>query len=262
VTVLDGDRPGILIALHGLTGSREQALALLAGVHRPGFGVLAPDLRAHGETALVGPPEAFTPAGVAEDVAELVHALGLASRHLCVLGISLGATVALELIRAGMLDVDGAIFVRPAHFSGPPPHLEVNRQIAAYLRDDPFTALGRLLANDRYRDVAQVSASAAASLRAKVTGPGAPDRVMRLEAGSGWSAFTPGERLTTSVPALVLAMARDPLHPLDVAEAWHHRIRGSSLVVVPSRDEDPEASAAAARRAIAGFLAARAAEWD
>ncbi len=254
VTLLHGDRPGVVVALHGLTGTRAQPLALLAGIDAPEFGVLAPDLRAHGDTPLTGPAEAFTPGQLARDVTDLVQRLGLASRSVCVLGISLGATVALELMRSRSLDIVAGIFVRPTHTAGPPAHLAVNEQIASYMRQDPATALDRLLASDAYREVEAVSPSAASGLRAKVTKPGSAERAMRLEAGSRWTAFLGEERVDTSVPSLVIGMPRDPLHPLAVAEEWHTRIARSSLVVVPSRDDDPDGSSTAARAAIGSFL--------
>jgi len=258
VTLLEGDRPRIVIALHGLTGTRAQALALLEGFDPPEFGVLAPDLRAHGDTPLVGPAEAFTPAQLAGDVTDLVRKLGLASRRFCVVGISLGATVALELLRTGSLDIDAGVFVRPSHSAVPPVHLGVNELIASYLREDPNTSLDRLLASDQYREVEAISPSGAASLRDKVTKPLSAERAMRLDSGSRWTAFRAEERVETQVPSLVIATPRDPLHPLAVAEEWHARIANSSLVVVPSRDEDPVGSSATARAAIRDFIVEKA----
>ena len=254
VTAIDAGRPGVIVALHGLTGTRAQPIALLDGVARDGLGVLAPDLRAHGDTPLVGPAEDFTPAVLAADVAELVRRRGLDLTPICVLGISLGATVALELLRRRTLNIVGGIFVRPAHAAYPPAHLEANQLIATLLRQDPATAMERLLSSAEYRAVGAISPSGAAGLRDKITKPGSMARVMRLEAGSRWTAFSAGERVDASVPTLVLGMRRDPLHPVAVAEEWHARIVGSTLVILPSRDEDPEGSAAGARSAISRFL--------
>lgn len=248
------ERPGLLVALHGLTGSRAQPLALLHGVDAPAFGVLAPDLRAHGDTPLDGPPEAFTPSALAADVVALLRRLGLGDRRICVLGISLGATVALEILRARALPLVGAVLVRPAHATGIPRHLRANLCIAALLREDPATALERLLASDAYLEVAAISPTAAAGLREKVTKPRSAERVMRLEEGSRWTAFGPDEHLPAAVPTLVIGTPLDPLHPLEVAEAWAARIAGAGLVVVPPRDVDPDATAAATRVAIEGFL--------
>ena len=254
VTLLDQDRPGLVIAVHGLTGTRAQPLALLAGVDVPEFGVLAPDLRAHGDTPLSGPAEAFTAGRLAQDLTELVRHLGLTSRRVCVLGISLGATVALELMRSRSLDIVAGIFVRPTHSSERPAHLSVNESIASYLRQDPATALDRLLASDAYREVEAVSPSAAWGLRDKVTKPRSAERAMRLEAGSRWTAFLGEERVDTPAQSLVIGMPRDPLHPLVVAEDWQARIARSSLVIVPSRDDDPAGSSKVVRAAIGSFL--------
>lgn len=250
-----GERPGLLLALHGLTGTREQPRAYLRGFASPVIGLLAPDLRAHGETALLGAPEDFTPSQLAGDVEALVRRLGLVSRRVFTLGVSLGATVALELVRRASLDIAAAVYVRPAHASTPAPHLRVNASIAAYLQDDPGTALERLCASDEYRAVAAVSATAAASLCDKVTRPRSAERAFRLERGAAWTAFAAGERIVAGSPALVVGARDDPLHPLAVAREWHRRIEGSSLVELPPRDDDPEAYVELARSAVQGFLA-------
>jgi pimeloyl-ACP methyl ester carboxylesterase len=247
------ERPGLIVALHGLTGSRSQPLALLHGLDDRAWGVLAPDMRAHGETRLVGPPEKFTPAQLARDVVSLLEGQRLTPRRIVVLGISLGATVALEIVRQRALELAGCAFVRPAHGSAHPAHLDVNLEIARYLREDPATALKRLLASSSYRAIAAASASGAANLRQKVAKDLSVERVMRLERGS-WVAFGQDERVEPGIPTLVLAAEKDPLHPVAIAREWHRRIAQSQLVVAPSRDDDPDGNASASRAAIQDLL--------
>ena len=250
----DAWRPGLLVALHGLSGSRDQPCAYLDGFDSARIGVLAPDLRAHGETDFLGQPEDFTPAQLAADVEALVRRLDLASRRIFLLGVSLGATVALELMRRAVLDVVAAVFIRPAHKSMPAPHLRVNALIAAFLRDDPGTALDRLCASREYLEVAAVSERAAAGLRDKATKPRSAERAFRLDRGAAWTAFSPRERIWAAPASCIVGARNDPLHPVAVARDWHRRLLGSSLRVLPPRDDDPERYAALARSTVQEFL--------
>jgi len=230
------DRPELVVALHGLTGDRTQPLALLDGLAER-IGVLAPDLRGHGRTRFAGRPDEFRPMVVARDVVDLIRRLGLAPQRIRVVGISMGATVALELVRSGALPIDGAVYVRPAHGEGAPRQLAVNHVIARLLRDDPATAAERLLATDAYRAVARVSERHAASLRRKADPADAARRAVLLEEGS-WIAFPPGADDRFGAPALVLAAERDPLHPVEMAELWADRLPDARLEVVPVRGGD------------------------
>lgn len=248
------DRPGIVVALHGLTGTRAQPLGYLSGFDSPEFGVLAPDLRGHGDTTFIGDPNDFTPTQVAADVVGLVRHLDLGSKRICVLGVSLGATVALELLRCGLFDIAAAVFIRPSHSVAPASHLEVNALIASYLLDDPESAMSKLLESHEYWRVAEISDSAASGLRLKVTKPGSAERALLLRIGASWTAFTTDERVVTSAPSLIVAAPNDPLHPIAVAEGWRARIENSTLVTLPSKDEDPVAHAAVTRSVVQGFI--------
>ena len=254
-TLVGVERPGLVVALHGLGATRDQPRAYLEGFDMPGLGLLAPDLRGHGETALMGEPGDFTPAQLGWDIEALVERLGLGTRRVFLLGISLGATVALDVVRRARLDIAAAAFVRPAHDMTRPQHLRVNASIATYLREDPGRARERLMASDEYREVATVSERAAASLRGKATAPRASERALRLSEGATWIAFGPGERIIHAPPSLIVAAADDPLHPLAVAREWHRRIVGSSLARLPSRDVDPVGYEALSCSTVQGFLA-------
>jgi len=253
-TLLGADRPGTIVALHGLSGTRHQPGAYLDGFDVPELGLLVPDLRGHGETELLGQARDFTPTQLGADVDALIRYLGLETRSVVVLGISLGATVALELLRRETLDIVGAVFIRPAHAAGPARHLRVNRSIAALLRMEPAEALSRLVASEEYRKVAATSERAAASLRDKVTADRAYERVLRLAEGANWNAFDPDERFADAPATLIVAAHDDPLHPLSVAAEWQRRITGSALVELPSRDTDPIAYAELARSTVQAFL--------
>ena len=253
--ILSGpERPVLVLALHGLTGDSRQTMDLFAGLNAPGFGILAPDLRGHGGTDFQGEPEDFTPAVLAEDVVALLQHLGLSGKTLQLVGVSLGATVALELMRYSPLTIERAVFLRPAHDADTPRNLAVNLVIASLLRDHPSDALERLLRTDEYRLVANVSKAAAAGLRAKVTKPCSIERVARLERGSVWRAFAHDDDVVDAPPTLIVAAPADPLHPVSVAQSWQRRIRGSTLAMLPARDVDPTAQSREIARLVGSFL--------
>lgn len=250
------ERPGLVIALHGLTGDRTQPLDLLASFAAPTFVVLAPDLRAHGDTRFDGEPGDFTRTQLADDVVDLVDHLGLRPEVVRVVGISLGAAVALELTRRAELPVDRAVLVRLAHLTETPLHLRSNLTIARLLREDPATALDRLLETADYRAVAAVSAKAAAGLRLKVSKPRSAERVLRLEHGTNWTAFDVDSPTSSEVATLVVGARADPLHPVAVAEEWHRRLPGSQLALLPAYDTDPEEHGRQTRALVQDFLGA------
>ncbi len=253
-TLFEEERPGIVVALHGLSATRDQPLDYLKGFDVPQTGILAPDLRGHGDTEFLGTPEDFTPTQLCTDVDTLIRHLGLGSKKLMVLGISLGATVALELMRRATFDIVAAVFIRPAHGVMPAHQLAINASIASYLREGPERALDRLLASPEYREVAAVSARAAASLRNKVMANRAAERAMRLDRGATWTAFGPDESIADPPPSLVIAARNDPLHPIVVAREWQRRLAGSSWSELPSRDAEPGLYAALARATVQEFL--------
>lgn len=235
------DRPELVIALHGLTADHAQPVRLLDGLDDR-LGVLAPDLRGHGGTGFAGDPDDFRPMVVARDVIDLVRRLGLAPLRIRVMGISMGATVALELVRSGALPIDAAVYVRPAHGSERPAQLKVNSVIARLLRDDPGTALDRLLETPEYRAVAAVSERHAASLRGKAAAAGAARRAALLEHGA-WTAFPPRTVDPRGAATLVVAAENDPLHPVVVAREWASRLPGARLEVVPAGDDATQVAA-------------------
>ncbi len=247
------DRPELVVALHGLTADRTQPLALLRGLDER-WGVLAPDLRGHGAAGAVGRPQDFRPTVVARDVIDLVRRVRPDAERIGIVGISLGATVALEVVRSGALPVAAAVYVRPAHGADAPLQLEVNHVIARLLREDPVTAARRLQETDDYRAVAAVSERHAASLRRKAAADDAARRAVVLEEGS-WIAFPPAASERPGTATLILAAERDPLHPVEIARLWAQRLPGAELAVVPAEGGDAAQAEAIGER-VRDFLGA------
>ncbi|KQQ49440.1 alpha/beta fold hydrolase [Plantibacter sp. Leaf314] len=237
-----GSGETVVLMLHGLGGDRNQPLGLLSEPLGAGLTVVAPDQRAHGETSVIGEPEDFTVDRLADDAVALLRRRGFIARPLIVVGISMGAAVALRLVQRGGLRLRGALLVRPAFGEEPwPEHLRVFREVAALLRAQGADGVGRFAASEAYQQVAEVSPVAAESLLAQFTKPGAAGRVVRLEQVPANPSITWGGRWTPSCPVTVVGAEADPVHPMWVAELWHERITGSELVVTPSRDREPAA---------------------
>ena len=253
--LINRDAPVLILAIHGLTGDSGQPLQLLSTVDDFRIGILAPDLRAHGGTAFDGETADFVPGNLAADLIDLIESLDLTPTVVRLIGISLGATVALEIARARALPVDRAVYVRPAHGIDEPRQLRPNRLIAELLTS-PATALERLIDSPDYRRVSEISAYGGASLRAKVTASRSKERRMRLEAGSLWRAFDGSSRDDPSIQALVIGALRDPLHPISISEDWHRRLAGSSLEILPSIDQAPTEHRALSRGLVADFVSA------
>ena len=124
-----------VLLLHGLGSDRQYMLDVFGPVLAtlaPGERVIAPDVRAHGASPLVGAPADFAldaagpgdrgrlrrlvPAGsdaVARPRLRLDSAAGLT-----VVGVSMGAAIALRMALAGRIRIDRALFVRPSFTDG------------------------------------------------------------------------------------------------------------------------------------------------
>lgn len=249
----------LLLLLHGLGGDRQQALGMAEGFQDSRFAILAPDLRAHGDTPLIGGPEAFTLDALVADIHALVDRLGQASKPAYVAGISMGAALALCLVMNRQLDVRGVSLVRPAFDDTPnPENLTVLPLIAALLRsDDPAAAREELLLSPEYRAIAAVTASGAKSAADQLDKPGARDRAVRLSEvprNVAWRDDT--ELRALDVPAVVVGVDRDVMHPLTLARRTAALLPGARLIEVVPRDIDPAAYDREIRDAVQSHIVA------
>ena len=83
-----------LVLLHGFTGSIEQWAQVRPMLAADGYRVIVYDLRGHGRTEAPADLDTYTMAAYADDLRDLLDALGIARAH--VLGSSFGGMVALE----------------------------------------------------------------------------------------------------------------------------------------------------------------------
>lgn len=234
-----------LLLLHGLGGNAGQ----LWPVTDPRADRLAPDLRAHGGTRLVGDPADFTFAGLAADVAALLRRLTFGPA--AVVGVSMGAGVAVALALRKPAAVRSLVLIRPAWGDTvPPPNLVPLLAAGDHLRRYGPVGRDRFARTGVYAEVAAGSPAAAASLLAQFDDAEAVRRSVRL-VRMAWSApFSSYRELAgIGVPSVVVGAPGDPVHPLALAAEWAAAIPGAVLRTVPARDEDPagyEAGLAAA----------------
>ena len=168
--------------------------------------------RAHGATGYIGPDDAFSFDGLADDVVALLDRLGVA-RPVVAAGVSMGAGIALNLALRYPDRVTALVMVRPAWLDQPlPPNLKAYPLIAELLRKHgPDEGLTRFERSGYYRDLRAESAAGAASLLGQFTAPYAVERAVRLDRMPR-SAPMPGRRRVRQVrqPALVVGAPRDP----------------------------------------------------
>jgi pimeloyl-ACP methyl ester carboxylesterase len=227
-----------LLMLHGLGGNCDQ-LARYSTNLAVGS-LLAPDLRAHGRTMLVGGPDAFHFNGLVDDLVALLDQLRYP--RTAVVGVSMGAGVAVNLALRYPERVSGLLLIRPAWSDEPNPvHLSPLRDAGDLLQRMGSVVGARVFADSPgYRRVLQVSPAAASSLREQFRGAEAAQRAVRL---LQMPLSNPFKRLADlsalDTPTTVVAAPNDPLHPVEIAAAWAAHIHGCESYQTVSRDDDP-----------------------
>ncbi len=252
------DGAWLLLLLHGLGGDRQQALGLIDGYSDPRIAVLAPDLRAHGESPIVGPPGAFTFEALSADLLALIDRLGQGSKPVIVAGISMGAALALRLAISRTLDLRGMALVRPAFDdTSSPDNLTVLPVTASLLRSvNPEAARASLLASPEYRAIAEVTTSGASSALDQLEKPMARERAVRLaEVPKNVAWREDGEVRGVDMPALVIGVDRDVMHPLALARRTAKLLPEGRFVEATPRDVDPKRYDREIRAAVQGQIA-------
>ena len=258
------------VLLHGLGADRRQPLGIfepvVQAVSGPDELIVAPDVRAHGGFLAVGGPSDFELDRLAAEVCEHVPAAlaeaghtGLeASEPVTVIGISMGAALALRIALDGLLPVRRAVFVRPAFD---------DRSLPENLR--PFPVIGQILADagpagaaefqERavFQQVASASPAGGRALLAQFQAPDAARRAMRLVEIPRNRAFADDAELAEldarGIRSLVVAAPRDPVHPFPISERWAGGLH-AMLELLPARDDGQAAQTAVLRERVARWL--------
>lgn len=250
------------LLLHGLGSDRRQPLELFSPVlaaEGTAQRIIALDVRAHGDSALIGDPADFALDRLAAEVAaEARVALGDAPAPVTVIGISMGAAIGLRLALDDLLPVARAVFVRPSFTDAPlPEHLRVFPVIGQLLHDSGADGADEFRTTSRYADVERASPAGAQALLAQFAAPDAEARAIRLVEVPRNRAFADDAELTglaeRGIRSLVIAAERDPVHPLAVAERWAGAL-GAPLETVPPRDDGRAAQTRAVREAVGRWM--------
>lgn len=243
----------MLLALHGLGSDGAAMRSYLEGAVPAGVRVLAPDLRAHGASPLVGEPERFALESLAAEVGDELVRVGDGT-PVTIVGVSLGAAIAASIARSGRFPLDRVALIRPAFTTEPlPPNLAVFPVLGRLLEEHrPQRALAELHRSGAWRAIAHESLAHAHGLEAQLTQPLAAERRIRLLEIPRNVGYRPGE-LRIPAPSVVLASPRDPVHPLHVAEAWRDEL-GCRMLVSPARDDGEAAMYAWFRQQLGSFL--------
>lgn len=232
-----GREPAPVLMLHGLGGDSGQLWPEAGG--DPTRSRLAPDLRAHGATMLVGDRASFTFAGLTEDLTALLDRLRFPPA--VVVGLSMGAGVAAALALREPARVRGLVLIRPAWLDAPrPPNLLPLVQAGHFLRRyGTKRGLARFLESRHYARVLEQSPAAAASLAGQFSAPHAAARSVRL---TDLPRSVPFGQIAdlgrVGVPAVVIGARADPQHPIEIAEIWAAALPSGRLVKAPPRDTD------------------------
>ena len=259
------------VLLHGLGSDRRQPLELfgpvLEAAGAPADRVVAPDVRAHGQSAVVGEPADFALDRLADEIAAEVRdalaargADAAASAPLTIMGISMGAALALRIALRGSLPIERAVFARPAFDDTPlPDNLRPFPVIGQLLADlGPQAGLARFREVEPYHRVAESSPAGGRALLSQFTAPDAARRARRLVEIPRNRAFAADAELARlgarGIRSLVIGARRDPVHPLELAERWAGAL-GSPLEVVPARDDGQAAQTAVLRDRLGRWLA-------
>ena len=249
-----------VLLLHGLGSDRSQPLGLLRPALPPGSEVLAPDVRAHGASDLVGAGSDFSLDALADEVTEQVIRAGAAHKPLTVLGISMGAAIALRLVARRVLPIDRAVFVRPAFTSEPmPENLAVFPVLAQLLHDHGAKRGERLFrASGLFHRAVEESPAGAQGLVQQFRAPRAAERAVRLAEIPRNAAYRDSGELSQVIArTLVIAAERDPVHPVAVAEQWARGLPDAELERVPARDDGQERQTEVLRSRVRDWLARR-----
>lgn len=261
------------VLLHGLGADRSQPLALFGPVLGSlGAGtVVAPEVRAHGASAVIGGAADFALDRLAAEVAAearagLAEATGVGDaapsapvHPVTLVGISMGAALALRICLRGLLPVERAVFVRPAFGDRSlPPNLRAFPVIGELLRElGPVDGAERFRHTEPYLRVARESPAGGRGLLAQFTATDAATRAIRLVEIPRNRAFDADAELAElsgrGIRSLVIGAPRDPVHPLALAERWAAAL-GAPLERVPARDDGQAAQTAAMRDVVGRWL--------
>ena len=243
-TILGSGKP--LVFQHGLGANAQQIISLLDELQ--GVRLLTMDMPGHGHNKLdPSRPPSFN--SYTDELIRIMDKAGI--DRAAAGGLSMGSGIALNMAWRYPERVAGLILLRPAwHLSSHPKNLEVLLEVARLLNkgeDEKLSAIPRVATMRREIPAAADSIMGLLNREQKED---TPEVLQRMVADKP----LPGEPTDIMFPALVIGNDDDPLHPWEMAEAWHKLLPNSKLLKVPSRYTNPTGHKAEVTHAIQDFM--------
>jgi pimeloyl-ACP methyl ester carboxylesterase len=241
-----------MVFQHGLCGDAGQPVEVfpLDG----GWRCLTQECRGHGASE-AGPPEHFS---IQTFSADLISFIETRERTpVAIGGVSMGAAIAMRVAALRPDLVRGLVLGRPAWIAeSAPPNLEANALAGDLLRRfPPGEARARFEESPIARTLAAEAPDNLASLRGFFSRQPIPVTAELLSRiASGGPGVTRRQIGSISVPALVVATARDFIHPLAMARELGALIPGARIVEITSKVEDAGRYRGEFRSALSEFL--------
>jgi pimeloyl-ACP methyl ester carboxylesterase len=266
--VTEGSGDNAVVLLHGLGGDHNQGLGFAPAIGQlEGDGrrwrKVAVDMRGHGDTEALGPPETLNYAAFLED---LTTVLGWLVRQtgrppVALVGMSMGAELGLQ---AGLQHPDlvqSLILIRPSGPDAPPgPVRAAYPVIADLLRRFGPDGKAHFARSPEYRAVARRSEATAASLLKQFDRAHAQARVDVLEHIPKSTRISADELEGIITPALVCVSPEDPAHEMRCGRIIAQRLaQALPLVILPQKMTTPGAHEEQVRCVVGAFLAEQAA---
>lgn len=252
---------GLVVLLHGLGADHRQAFGFTPQAAELGadWQRLAVDFRGHGETTSLGPPETLSFGAFAEDVAAVIDEVTAGhDTRVVVVGMSLGAEVALQLASDRPDLVESMVLVRPARPLGLAPNFMATayEQVYECLQMGPH-GKDVFLQSAAYAEISAESPYTAQSLLGQFDRPLAAERAPVIAAFSDLEGLEPGRLGRIQAPTLVLSTDGDPAHPLECGKVLADRLpHALPLVILPSKATEPGAYQTALQAATSAFITA------
>jgi pimeloyl-ACP methyl ester carboxylesterase len=248
------NRPGVpLVFQHGLGSDAKRVFTL---IHPPaGIRLLGLDSRGHGRTTPLGDVNRLGFDSFADDVLALMDYLQVPQAILG--GTSMGAGVALNFTLRYPGRVLGLVLLRPAWLDGPMhENAKMFGSIARRIREHgPSNGAERFKASATYLSILRESPDAANSLLELFSHPRAVETVVKLERlpqdapnrnRADWGRI--------SVPTLVLANRRDPIHPFEYGTLLAQKIPRAQLAELTPKSVSLDEYTSDLRRHLTDFL--------
>jgi len=242
-----------LVMCHGLTGDLSDSKDLLGEF--PGYRLVFPDIRAHGNTQPVGPESKLCFSQFSADLYALLEHLKI--ERAVVGGISMGAGIAARFAIDFPNYVAGLVLIRPAWSDAPSPkNLKWCPLIAQLLNQSGNERWRQSLdEHPEFQELKQEDPALFDSFRQQFEEPLAIERRARLVCVPGdCPIHTWQEVESLEVPALVIGSGKDTAHPISIAKAWSEHLRHCQLRRVTTKSIDHDQHTQDVRNHLNGFL--------